>query len=62
MNVSFIGEMDFSGVLLPASFIGRKHIKGRHYSCYQPSFDDCTLVRCEPDDGSDVLFIKGEEF
>lgn len=62
MNVSFVGELDFDGVLLPASFVGRRSIEGQHYSCYQPSFDDCTLVRCEPDDGSGVLFVKGEDF
>lgn len=62
MNTLPIGIMTFNGVLLDASFIGRKYIKDRYYSCYQPYFGECTLVRCEPDDGTNVLFIKGEEF
>ncbi|MCK5016378.1 MAG: hypothetical protein KAS32_04825 [Candidatus Peribacteraceae bacterium] len=62
MNMIPIGEMDFDGVILDASFIGRKYIGGVMYDCFQPSFDECVLVRCEPINRTDILFIDVGDF
>ena len=63
MNVPITKEMDFNGKkIFAANFIGYKTVKGKYCKCYQPSFADCTLVRCEPADGSDVLFLNAKDF
>lgn len=62
MDTPSIGEMDFGGEIFEAGFIGRRYIAGIRCDCFQPSFDDCTIVRCEPLDGSEPFFINAEDF
>ena len=62
MDISTIGKKDFNGLTLEASFIGRKTIRGEYCDCFQPGFDDCTLIRCEPCDGSGIFFINAINF
>lgn len=62
MGMPPVGEMDFDGLILDADFIGCKTIRGERCNCFQPSFDDCTLVRCEPLNDSKAFFINAEDF
>lgn len=62
MGIPPVGELEFNGDLLEADFIGRKTVNNKRCDCFQPSFDDCTTVRCEPIDGSEPFFIDAEDF
>lgn len=55
-------SMSFDGILYEVDYIGTKYIDGVKYKCYQPSFADCTTIRCEPLNGSEPIFTTAENF
>lgn len=57
MGIPPVGKMEFNEEVFEADFIGRRTVKSVRCDCFQPSFDDCTTIRCEPLNGAEAFFI-----